>query len=121
MSLSFSHQFNVQAVAAEGGPARFGTNVLAGLVDGIDTFRNELEQQRRSRSLGAGMLGAFLWVDDTELLRRIAGFPSACVVVSKQSRGPRSLERLRKVANAVKGAAGFPRSGAAQSGGTEPP
>lgn len=107
MSLSFSHQFNVQAVAAGGGSVQFGTNVLAGLVEGIDTFRDELKQQRRSRSLGAGMLGAFLWVDDTELLRRIAEFPSACVVVSKQPRGPRSLEKLRKVAYAVKDAAGF--------------
>ncbi|MFY4722210.1 hypothetical protein [Streptomyces sp. LaBMicrA B280] len=108
MSLSFSHQFNVQANTAQGAAAQFGTNVLAGLVGGIDTFRSELEQQRRSRSLGAGMLGAFLWVDDTELLRRIAEFPSACVVVSKQPRSPRSLEKLRKVADAVQGAAGFP-------------
>ncbi|MFF2205548.1 hypothetical protein [Streptomyces sp. NPDC058145] len=108
MSVSFSHQFNVQAVAAEGGSARFGTNVLAGLVDGIDTFRHELERKRRSRSLGPGMLGAFLWVDEAELLRRIAEFPSACVVVSKQPRGPRSLEKLRRVADAVKDSAGFP-------------
>ncbi|MEU5633615.1 hypothetical protein ACH47C_31405 [Streptomyces rishiriensis] len=76
MSVSFSHRFNVQAVAAEGGSAQFGTNVLAGLVDGIDTFRHELERRRRSRSLGPGMLGAFLWVDDAELLRRIAEFQS---------------------------------------------
>ncbi|MET9357409.1 hypothetical protein ABZY14_31205 [Streptomyces sp. NPDC006617] len=108
MSSSFSHHFNVQAVAAEGGPAQFGTNVLADLVDGIDEYRHELEQQRRSRSLGPGMLGAFLWVDDTELLRRIAEYPSACVVVSKQPRSPRSLEKLRKVADAVKEASGFP-------------
>jgi hypothetical protein len=108
MSSSFSHHFNVQAVAAEGGPAQFGTNVLAGLVDGIDEYRHELERQRRSRSLGPGMLGAFLWVDDTELLRRIAEYPSACVVVSKQPRSPRSLEKLRKVADAVKEASGFP-------------
>ncbi|MFD8970669.1 hypothetical protein ACFV0C_37745 [Streptomyces sp. NPDC059568] len=109
MSLSFSHQFNVHAVTAEGGPAQFGANVLASLVEGINTFQHEWEQQkRRSRSLGPGMLGAFLWVDDTELLRCIAEFPSACVVVSKQPRGPRSLEKLRKVADAVKGAAGFP-------------
>jgi hypothetical protein len=85
-----------------------GTNVLAGLVDEIDTFRRELERQRRSRSLEPGMLGAFLWVDDTELLCQIAEFPSACLVVSKQPRSPRSLEKLRKVADTVKDAAGFP-------------
>ncbi|MET7551531.1 hypothetical protein ABZS94_38590 [Streptomyces sp. NPDC005500] len=109
MDSSFSNQFDVQAVL-EGGkhPVQFGTNVLAGLVEGIDRFRLDLEQQQRSRSLGPAMLGAFLWVDDAELLQRIAEFPSACVVVSKQARGKYHAERLRKVAEAVKDAAGFP-------------
>ena len=109
MDYSFSNQFDVQAVL-EGGkyPVRFGTDVLAGLVEGIDGFRQDLEQQRRSRSRGPAMLGAFLWVDDPELLQRIAEFPSACVVVSKQPRGKRHVERLRKVAEAVRSAAGFP-------------
>ncbi|MBE8477501.1 hypothetical protein [Streptomyces justiciae] len=109
MDLSFSKQFDVQEVL-EGGahPAQFGTNVLAGLIDGIDEFRRDLEQQRRSRSLGPAMLGAFLWVDDAELLQRIAEFPSTCVVVSKQPRGKYHTERLRKVAEAVKDAAGLP-------------
>ncbi|MFB6887732.1 hypothetical protein ACFCX4_00245 [Kitasatospora sp. NPDC056327] len=111
MSPSFSNQFDVHALLKGEVPqARFGTNVLGGLIDGIDRFRDELEQQRRSRSLGPAMLGAFLWVDDAELLRRIAEFPSACVVVSKQPRGRRHGERLRRVADAVKGAAGFPAS-----------
>ncbi|APS17505.1 hypothetical protein TK78_34155 [Streptomyces sp. Tue 6075] len=109
MDPSFSKQFDVQA-ALQGGkrPVQFGTNVLAGLIEGIDEFRRDLEQQRRSRSLGPAMLGAFLWVDDAELLRRIADFPSACVVVSKQPRGKYHAERLRKVADAVKDAAGLP-------------
>ncbi|WP_370423170.1 hypothetical protein AB8O64_32440 [Streptomyces sp. QH1-20] len=109
MDASFSNQFDVQAVL-EGGtrPVQFGTNVLAGLVEGIDGFRRDLEQQWRSRSLGPAMLGAFLWVDDAELLQRIAEFPSACVVVSKQSRSKYHAERLRKVAESVKDAAGFP-------------
>ncbi|MFJ8028712.1 hypothetical protein [Streptomyces sp. NPDC096311] len=47
-------------------------------------------------------------MDDPELLQRIAEFPSACVVVSKQPRGKRHVERLHKVAEAVKDAAGFP-------------
>jgi hypothetical protein len=109
MDPSFSKQFDVQAVLEAGKrPARFGTNVLAGLIEGIDEFRHDLEQQRRSRSLGPAMLGAFLWVDDAELLQRIAEFPSACVVVSKQPRGKYHAERLRKAAEAVKDAAGFP-------------
>ncbi|MFJ2153201.1 hypothetical protein ACIOHB_31120 [Streptomyces microflavus] len=109
MDLSFSNQFDVQAVL-EGGkcPVQFGTNVLAGLIEGIDGFRQDLEQQRRPRSLGPAMLGAFMWVDDAELLQRIAEFPSACVVVSKQPQGKYYAERLRKTAEAVKDAAGLP-------------
>ncbi|MEU2490900.1 hypothetical protein [Streptomyces sp. NPDC007883] len=109
MGLSFSDQFDVQTVWEQGGQrARFGTNVLAGLIEGIDTFRRDLQQQRRSRSLGPAMLGAFLWVDDTELLQRIAEFPAACVVVSKQPRDKRAMAKLGKVTDAVKDAAGFP-------------
>jgi hypothetical protein len=109
MDQSLSNQFDVQALL-EGGshPVQFGTNVLAGLIEGIDRFRQDLEQQPLSRTLGPAMLGAFLWVDDPELLQRIAGFPSACVVVSKQPRSKRHVERLRKTAEAVKDAAGFP-------------
>jgi hypothetical protein len=109
MGPSFYKQFDVQAVL-EGGthPVQFGTNVLAGLIEGIDRFRRDLEQQPRSRSLGPAMLGAFLWVDDAELLQRIAEFPSACVAVSKQPRSQYHTERLRKVAEAVEDAAGFP-------------
>jgi hypothetical protein len=109
MDPSFSKQFDVQAVLEDGKrPVQFGTNVLAGLIEGIDKFRRDLDQQRRSRSLGPAMLGAFLWMDDAELLQRIAEFPAACVVVSKQPRGKYHAERLRKVAEAVKDAAGLP-------------
>ncbi|GAA1291665.1 hypothetical protein GCM10009579_65920 [Streptomyces javensis] len=109
MDPSFSKQFDVQAVLEDGKrPVQFGTNVLAGLIEGIDEFRRDLEQQRRSRSLGPAMLGAFLWVDDAELLQRIVEFPAACVVVSKQPRGKYHAERLRKLAEAVKDAAGLP-------------
>ncbi|MFE1016105.1 hypothetical protein ACFW4M_33175 [Streptomyces sp. NPDC058794] len=109
MDPSFSKQFDVQAVLEDGKrPVQFGTNVLAGLIEGIDKFRRDLDQQRRSKSLGPAMLGAFLWVDDAELLQRIAEFPAACVVVSKQPRGKYHAERLRKVAEAVQDAAGLP-------------
>ncbi|MEU9646131.1 hypothetical protein [Streptomyces sp. NPDC048188] len=109
MDPSFSKQFDVQAVLEDGKrPVQFGTNVLAGLIEGIDKFQRDLDQQRRSKSLGPAMLGAFLWVDDAELLQRIAEFPAACVVVSKQPRGKYHAERLRKVAEAVQDAAGLP-------------
>lgn len=109
MDSVFSVRFNVGTFLGQGaGDARFGTNVLAGLVDGIDAFRDDTDRLTSARSLGSAMLGAFMWVDDAELLQRIAEFPAACVVVSKQQRDKRQLERLRRVAAAVEGAAGFP-------------
>lgn len=79
MSVSFSHQFNVQAVAAEGESAQFGTNVLAGLVYGIDTFRHELERKRRSRSLEFG-----LWTQDPGLMKAAQKFLVEVVAQSEE-------------------------------------
>jgi hypothetical protein len=63
-----------------------GRDVLAGLISGIDEFRAQAERKPGFRTLGPAMLGAFMWLDDPELVRRIAGFPHACVVITKQPR-----------------------------------
>lgn len=62
----------------------FGLDVLRGLVDGIREHRREHDADEPFRTLGPALLGAFLWLDDDELIRAIAGYPAACVVVSKQ-------------------------------------
>jgi hypothetical protein len=67
---------------------RFGTDVLGGLINGIDEFSSDVAGRRlgRARRDGPAMLGAFMWVDDPELLERIAGFHRACVAFTKQPR-----------------------------------
>lgn len=71
---SFPSQFN-QAIPLTGqgvGPAYFGTDVLSGLVDGIDQYRRELPGKTHVRSLGPAVLGGFPWLDDDELINALA-------------------------------------------------
>jgi hypothetical protein len=70
----------------------FGLDVLGGLIKGIVDYRRGHDQAERFRSLGPALLGAFMWLDDDELIQAIADFPAACVVVSKQ---PASTSRRR--------------------------
>jgi hypothetical protein len=51
----------------------FGRDALAGLIAGIDDFRVQAEREPGFRALGPAMLGAFMWLDDPELMERIAG------------------------------------------------
>lgn len=63
------------------------------------------------RTLGPALLGAFMWLDDPELIQAMANYPSLCVVVSKQpastSRSRRNqqatFDRLREVCDSGKG------------------
>jgi hypothetical protein len=82
----------------------FGTDVLARLIAGIDDFRATAEREYRSRTLGPAVLGAFMWLDDPELIQRIADFPYASVVITKQSRGtrPQVIERQQAKLNKLK-------------------
>jgi hypothetical protein len=82
-------------------------NVLAGLISGIDDFRNA-ERRPDSRSLGPAMLGAFAWLDDPEFLERRKEFPHACLVLGKQPRDKRQQPRLGTLEPVLKRAPGFP-------------
>jgi hypothetical protein len=55
---------------------------MAGLISGIDDFRAESTASRGFRVFGPTMLGVFRWLDELELIERIAGFPHACVVIT---------------------------------------
>ncbi len=88
----------------------FGRDVLRGLVSGIDEFRATAENRRRFRILGSALLGAFMWLDDPELIQRIADFPYACVAITKQQRGARHRARLDKLQPRVEHSPGFPAS-----------
>src|SRR5690242_8176588 len=93
----FPATFDQEFVREDGHHGYFGRNVLKGLVDGMDSF---LEEKRRTpgfRSMGPVALGAFLWLDDPELAACLARFSHTCVVVSKQGRSKRDLEKLGKL------------------------
>ena len=105
--------------------AYFGLDVLSGLVKGITDYQREHQQARRSRTLGPALLGAFLWLDDPELIQAMADYPSLCVVVSKQpastSKRRRNqkatFDRLREVCDSGKG---FPAEACPELDGLAP-
>lgn len=106
-AVSFSWQFNhaIPQTRQGVGPAYFGSDVLSGLVQGIDQYRRELPGKSLVRSLGPAVLGAFLWLDDDELINAVAQYSAGCVVVSKQQEKAgkrrenkqRTFERLRQL------------------------
>lgn len=89
----------------------FGLDVLGGLVKGITDYQREHQQAGRFRTLGSALLGAFMWLDDPELIQAMANYPSLCVVVSKQPASTSKRRRnqqatfdmLRQVCNSGKG------------------
>ncbi len=82
-----------------GGRAYFGRNVLRGLIDGIDAALAE----RRSRSDGPALLGCAMWIDDEELLSRLARFTSVSIVVRKERRNHRRMDTLRNANEQISG------------------
>src|SRR5215469_11040633 len=106
---SFSSRFNSQFSYGQNGKltARLGLNVLDDLIAGIDEFHAEAAHNTSARDLGPAMLGAFGWLDDPQLLKRIAEYPYACVAFTKQPRPfpPAKLARLR---DALARCNGFP-------------
>lgn len=86
----------------------FGRDVLSGLISGIDEFHAVKARERRFRVLGSALLGAFLWLDDPQLVQRIADFPYACVVITKQPRDRRQQARLDTLQALLQHSGGFP-------------
>ena len=94
---AFPDDFDVEfPVGTDGNKAYFGRNVLRGLVDGIDDFI-ELRQPRwrQPRAVGPAMLASAMWIDDPELIDKLDELSGASVVVTKQVRSPRQVERMQ--------------------------
>lgn len=96
--LRFPDAFHYQAgIGQRSSNAYFGTDVLSGLVTGMDEFLTDPEGRwRQFRSLGAAVLGCVPWLDDPALLGAIGRFPSACVVVTKQELKKRGREKFER-------------------------
>lgn len=90
---SFSGEFDDEFTFGEGQTAYVGRDVLRGLVCGID---EALQAPRRSRSrdLGPCLIGCAPWMDDPELIGMLKQLSGACVVLTKQRRSARDLEKL---------------------------
>ncbi|MBA0053442.1 phosphatidylserine/phosphatidylglycerophosphate/cardiolipin synthase family protein [Streptomyces sp. AJS327] len=100
--------FDQEFVRQDGHRGHFGKNVLKGLVDGMEDF---LEEKRRTpgfRSMGPVALGGFLWLDDPEVAACLARFAHTCVVVSKQGRSKRELQKLSELQPFADGDNGMP-------------
>jgi hypothetical protein len=91
----------------------FGRDVLRGLVAGIDEFLTANAHERSPHFLGSALLGGFPWLDDPELVKRIAEVPHACVVITKQKRDKDDddgyqARKLARLHGPLRRSAGFP-------------
>jgi hypothetical protein len=96
----FSDEFDDQFAVGkdESNNAFFGRNVLRGLIDGIEDFIQLREPRwRRFRSLGPILLGSAMWIDDDELIAKLEDLSAVCIVVTKQGRNPRKLQKLKRL------------------------
>jgi hypothetical protein len=99
----------------------FGRDVLRGLVDGIDDFIELREPRwRQFRSLGPALLGSAMWIDDEDLIERLEALTAACIVVTKQDRGPRKLEKLARLRDLNERTSGMPIRAFPELGGLVP-
>jgi hypothetical protein len=71
----FSDEFDDEFPAGpqEGNRAFFGQNVLRGLVDGVDEFIHRPHRRwHRYRSDGPTLLGSSMWINDEQLIDKLA-------------------------------------------------
>ncbi|MFJ8746015.1 hypothetical protein ACIRL2_42500 [Embleya sp. NPDC127516] len=108
--LKFPDAFHFTAgIGQRSSNAYFGTDVLSGLVAGMDEFLTDPDGRwRQYRSLGAAVLGCVPWLDDPALLGAIDRFPSACVVVTKQESKKRGREKFERLKQYAQQGNGFP-------------
>jgi hypothetical protein len=94
---AFPDDFDAEFPVGTGGSqAYFGRNLLRGLVDGIDDFV-ELRQARwrQPRAVGPAMLASAMWIDEPELIDKLEELSGASVVITKQDRSARQMERMQ--------------------------
>jgi hypothetical protein len=79
----------------DGQHAYVGTNVLRGLITGIDQALEAHRQERSARKDGPVLIGVSPWLTDPELIGKLKELTGACIVITKQGRSARDLEQLR--------------------------
>jgi hypothetical protein len=101
--------FDVARSIEPGNGAYFGRNVLGGLTGGIEEFVAGKEARWRSRRGAPTLLGCAMWIDDPEVLDALATLSAVCVVISKQTRAARQLQKLQPLAAFNETGAGIPQ------------
>lgn len=103
---SFSGEFDGEfALGPDGLHAYTGRDVLRGLISGID---EALAAPRRSRDVGPCLIGCAPWMDDPELTGKLKQLAGACIVITKQRRATRDLEKLNELHQVNAEAPGLP-------------
>lgn len=88
----------------EGNRAFFGRDVLRGLVEGIEEFvAGRQPRWEHFRSLGPGLLGSAMWMDDPALLQALESLTRVCIVVRKEQQSHRVIPVLRDMAQRLPG------------------
>lgn len=104
---AFDDEFAVGSQA--GNSAFFGTNVLKGLVAGIDDFIEARQDRWRGyRDAMPALLACAPWLDDEELLAKLPDFAAACVVMTKQTRSKGQLKKLNGLQHVNETTPGLP-------------
>ena len=119
----FSDEFDDEFAVGpeEGSHAYFGTDVLRGLVAGIDDFVHDQQQRwRRFRSLGPVLLGSAMWIDDEELIARLGELSAACIIVTKQGRKESERRKLEPLIALNERTPGMPIRAFAELSGLAP-
>jgi hypothetical protein len=121
-SALFSHGIIDQELPVgpdDGNRAYFGRDVLRGLIEGIDDFAAERQQRWRRYRAAPALLGTASWIDDEELLVRL-GRMASCIVITKQGRRPRQLQKLARLREINQASPGIPAESLMGLGGMAP-
>ncbi|WP_189169811.1 hypothetical protein [Pilimelia anulata] len=80
-----------------------GTNVLTGLVDGVEEFAARRHPRLVARRATIAMIGTAMWMDDADLQGAISKLGAACIVISKQVPGAAKLASLKALNHQIPG------------------
>lgn len=70
-----------------GSDVYYGTDVLSGLVSGMDAFIDECRSPADSRRPKTpALIGSAMWIDDDQLLLALEKFYGLCITIQKQNR-----------------------------------
>jgi hypothetical protein len=107
---SFPFSFDAEFPVGPDGcnKAYAGTGVLRGLVEGIDEHLAEHERKPAFRTLGTALLAVVNWINDEEVIDRLAAFTYSCVVIAKKGRDTSSVAQLKKLHDVNSRMPGFP-------------